>query len=39
MALYLSGYEETNQRKSGFIYLDPHYIQAAVPSSEVMKEN
>ena len=26
MALYLCGYEETNQRKFGFIYLDPHQI-------------
>jgi hypothetical protein len=26
MALYLSGYEESNQKKSGFIYLDPHLI-------------
>ena len=39
MALYLCGYEEKDRRRSGFIYLDPHLIQPAVPCYDVMKEN
>jgi hypothetical protein len=31
MAIYLVGDEDTQKNNSGFFYLDPHYVQAAVP--------
>ena len=35
MALYLVGDEDSNAKSAGFFYLDPHIIQASVPSSHL----
>lgn len=35
MALYLVGDEDSNAKSAGFFYLDPHIIQASVPSSQL----
>ena len=35
MALYLVGDEDVHQAKSGFFYLDPHFVNPAIPSEEV----
>jgi hypothetical protein len=34
MALYLIGDEDRNNPKSGLFYLDPHFVQNAVPKAE-----
>lgn len=36
MALYLVGSEDICNSKSGLFYLDPHYIQKAVPSASIV---
>lgn len=36
MALYLIGSEDISNPKAGLFYLDPHYIQKAVPSQDVL---
>ena len=35
MAIYLIGDENVHNNSSGFFYLDPHYVQNAVPSQEL----
>jgi len=37
LALYLVGQEDSHNPKGGMFYLDPHFIQKAVPRSEVSK--
>jgi hypothetical protein len=37
MALYLIGDENRNSKKSGLFYLDPHFVQSAVPKKEIEK--
>ena len=39
MALYLCGIEDANNPKSGFFYLDPHFVHASVPRKAVMSAN
>lgn len=38
MALYFVGVEDMNDRRSGLFYLDPHYVQKAIPRSDIVKE-
>jgi hypothetical protein len=37
MALYLIGDENRNSKKSGLFYLDPHFVQNAVPKKKIEK--
>jgi hypothetical protein len=39
MALYLIGDEDKNSTRSGLFYLDPHFVQNAVPKHEAQKSS
>ncbi len=39
MALYLVGDEDINQEGAGFFFLDPHLVNAAIPSQHLMSDH
>lgn len=38
LALYLVGMEDLSNPKAGLFYLDPHFIQTAIPGNTVNKD-